>query len=247
MQFSPSLCAAVCASVLLAACGGGSDGDDTSNSNTGNGTGSGSGTTTTASFKAYGQLDPVADIDVPTAVSNVPVNSSGLVNGAFTIGTLAVTLTPTSDGGYTVSNSVYNTVLTRSGLIELCNASGTNDGTNGLKGRYVLLPGTATSAAVTALKGKTFKLYEDCAQTARSTAVFQADGSVLEQETGGASATVSASEINATFGTTGFTDTEGTYVARAFQLANGKYAFISHGLPSGSTNARGYIEFFVEE
>ena len=244
MQFSPSLCSAVCAAFLLAACGGGSGDNNGNNGNTGNG---GGGSTATVGFKAYGQLDPASAMDAPTVVSNVPVNASGLVNGQFFIGTLAVTLTPTSDGGYNISNSVYNTVLTRSGLIELCNATGPNDGTNGLKSRYVLLPGTATSVAVTALKGRSFKLYEDCAQTPRSTALFQADGTVLEREAGGASETISSAEVAATFGTLGFTSTEGTYIARAFQLANGKYAFVSHGLPAGTTNARGYVEFFVEE
>ncbi|GAA6119234.1 hypothetical protein [Acidovorax sp. FG27] len=253
MQFPRSLCAAVVVSALLAACGGGSGGSDSPGPGPGTGTGSGGGAAnpapapTTASFKAFGQLDPASAMDAPTLVGNVPVNAGGLVNGAFFIGTLAVTLTPTSDGGYTVSNSVYNTVLTRAGLIELCNASGLGDGTNGLKSRYVLLPGTANAVAVTALKGRSFKLYEDCAQTPRSTALFQADGTVLEREAGGASETISAAEVAATFGTTGFTTTEGTSIARAFQLASGKYAFVSHGLPGGAGNARGYVEFFVEE
>lgn len=257
MLFSRSLCAAVCvcASALLAACGGGSGGSDSPGPDTGAGTGAGSGGSApnptpapaTASFKAFGQLDPASAMDAPTPVSNVPVNASGMVDGAFFIGTLAVTLTPASDGGYTVSNSVYHTVLTRAGLIELCNASGPNDGTQGLKSRYVLLPGTAAAVAVTALQGRSFKLYEDCAQTPRSTAFFQADGTVLEREAGGASETVSAAEVAATFGTSGFTSAEGTYIARAFRLANGKYAFVSHGLPGGARNARGYVEFFVEE
>jgi len=257
MQFPRSLCAAVFVSALLAACGGGSGGSDSPGPDAGTGSGGGAANPAPtpapapapapASFKAFGQLDPASAMDAPTVVGNVPVNAGGMVNGAFFIGTLAVTLTPTSDGGYTVSNSVYNTVLTRAGLIELCNASGPNDGTNGLKSRYVLLPGTANAVAVSALKGRSFKLYEDCAQTPRSTALFQADGTVLEREAGGASATISAAEVAATFGTTGFTSAEGTYIARAFQLASGKYAFVSHGLPGGAGNARGYVEFFVEE